>query len=87
MVHRFHGDLIDSLFVDIYFTVVQERITDSIPIKPNSTTIVNPMVQMMIPRLIQKKRRFPGTPRAIPSAVPSGAPISRGANKPKPATP
>ena len=36
-----------------------ERIRDSKLIKPNSIAIVNPMAQMMIPRVIQKKRRFP----------------------------
>lgn len=73
------------IYVPLFF--FQELAKNSIPIQPNSTTIVNAIAQMMIPRLIQKKRRLAGTPMAIPSAVPMGAPISRGANKPKPAIP
>ncbi len=57
------------------------------PDTPSTPIIVKIMLQRIMPMLIQNNRRLGSVPSASPKAVPSGAPVSRGADNPKPIIP
>ena len=55
--------------------------------KPITPAMVNPMLHKTMPMLIHKSRRSFSAPSEIPTAAPSGAPKSRGDNRPNPTGP
>ncbi len=54
---------------------------------PCKTKIIMIIVQIIIPTLIHKRRRFLGAPSATPMAAPIGAPNNNGESRPRPIIP